>query len=230
MRLRGSENMKEIVKTDEIKLDNNFYPRFKQSWVTVQDYAESMRIGAKFPPIVLGKHWGKFYLIDGFHRLKAYEQNGVKYVETEILKIKNKQQIYIEAVKLNAIHGRPFSFQEKINIAVNLEKMKIAPETITKIIGIGRKKLKQFKVEKISYTPSGNEVILKKPLEHLAGLNLDEEQLNSQEKIIGGLGQAQIINSLIEMIDSETINLNHKIVKRRIKTLYRKLKKLFEVK
>jgi hypothetical protein len=49
--------------------------RVKVDTHTVQDYAEVMREGKKFPPIEVFEIAGQFLLVDGYHRLAAAQRN-----------------------------------------------------------------------------------------------------------------------------------------------------------
>ena len=63
--------IKSEVKLNEVFFDEELYPRSKYSWQTAYDYAQSMRVGAKFPPIILALFNNKKYLVDGKHRIEA---------------------------------------------------------------------------------------------------------------------------------------------------------------
>lgn len=71
---------------------------------TVSDYAEAMKSGKKFPPIVVFTDGKVYWLADGFHRLAAAAQNGEKFIECDL-----RQGKRLDAVKFslgaNAAHG-----------------------------------------------------------------------------------------------------------------------------
>ena len=79
----------------------------------VADYAEAMKDGAKFPPIIVFKENRKpkktkkvpdLYLADGFHRVGAVQKLGLEEIEAEV-----REGGFNEALKFalhaNAVHG-----------------------------------------------------------------------------------------------------------------------------
>ena len=47
--------------------NNEFYPRNKPDWVTVHKYAQAMKSGARFPPIIITKYKDQYTVIDVCH-------------------------------------------------------------------------------------------------------------------------------------------------------------------
>lgn len=62
----------------KLKLDGGTQPRATLDPVLVDDYAEAMKGGAKFPPVVAFYDGSDYWLADGFHRARAAERNGGK--------------------------------------------------------------------------------------------------------------------------------------------------------
>ena len=54
------------IEVGKVKFDESIYPRIQPNWQTTYDYAQSMKTGAKFPPIGVALHRGQFVLIDGY--------------------------------------------------------------------------------------------------------------------------------------------------------------------
>jgi len=68
----------------EIRLDGGTQPRSALDFTAIDDYAEAMAAGVKFPPVVVfhdGKH---YWLADGFHRLKAAFASGFDAIDCEL--------------------------------------------------------------------------------------------------------------------------------------------------
>lgn len=59
---------------DNIRLDGGTQPRAEMRIETVSDYAEAMKNGAEFPPVVVFYDGTDYWLADGFHRLRAWGQ------------------------------------------------------------------------------------------------------------------------------------------------------------
>ena len=78
------------VKTDDIVPDKNIYPRDSIDHKRVSMFEENMRDGFRFDPIHLQKHPdepGKYRILDGAHRFKAYKGIGEKKVKAEIINL-----------------------------------------------------------------------------------------------------------------------------------------------
>lgn len=61
--------------------DKDIYPREKWSTHTIEEYADALRAGAQFPPIILEDGTDK--ILDGVHRWKAYLKYQAEYSEHE---------------------------------------------------------------------------------------------------------------------------------------------------
>lgn len=201
-----------IVKLDEVLLDEELYPRRKESWVTAYGYSQAMKAGSKFPPIVVANHKGKKYLIDGWHRMQAYRKNGVEYADAEVFKAKDRTEMYIEAVRRNATHGRPFTFQERVGIIDKLGKMNVSNETISKIVGIQIEKMESIKIERITNTVTGKTVILKSPMKHFSGHVIQNGEAEVQEQITGVRSQVQLIDMVTNMLEEGAFDMDNPAV------------------
>lgn len=87
-----------LVKISE--LDRNYQTRFALNADTVEEYAEAMKAGEKFPPVtVVGNR-----LTDGYHRVAAAEMLGMKEIEAEIIEGDEKVALSF-ALSANLKHG-----------------------------------------------------------------------------------------------------------------------------
>lgn len=65
-----------FIETSRIRLDGGTQPREAIDEATVADYAEAMRDGADFPPVVVFNDGSAMWLADGFHRFHATRAAG----------------------------------------------------------------------------------------------------------------------------------------------------------
>ncbi len=81
---------------------------------TVEDYSEQVKAGVKFPPLVVfyDKRKDEYYLVDGFHRETAFEWNGIKEYNCEVMEGDLKAAIKY-ALGANAKHGLRRSNEDK---------------------------------------------------------------------------------------------------------------------
>jgi hypothetical protein len=140
---------KQILKIKEIIIDEKLYPRLEYDENTSKRYSLAMESGADFPPIVVAIKNKKFYLVDGLHRLNAYKINKKEVIEVDVLEGLKDKDIFIEAVKRNIIHGRPFSEEDIEEIKITLEDFNLGIEEVSKIVRIPVGKLKPFVAKEI---------------------------------------------------------------------------------
>lgn len=68
----------------QIRLDGGTQPRSALDFAAIDDYAEAMAAGGKFPPAVVFHDGEHYWLADGFHRLKAAFAAGFDTIECEL--------------------------------------------------------------------------------------------------------------------------------------------------
>ena len=67
-----------------IRLDGGTQPRAALDFDAIEDYAEAMGAGAKFPPVTVFYDGTDYWLADGFHRVKAAYAVGHDTIECEV--------------------------------------------------------------------------------------------------------------------------------------------------
>lgn len=111
---------KSSLPIDVIKFDPRIYPRLKPSQEDIERYAELMKSGIEFPPIIVDQH---IRLIDGYHRWKAAQLAGKSSIETETIAVNNDEQALAIACALNAIQGVQLTPEERKKNAIRLYRM-----------------------------------------------------------------------------------------------------------
>ncbi|MBI4905144.1 MAG: ParB/RepB/Spo0J family partition protein [Acidobacteria bacterium] len=74
----------ETLPVANIRLDGGTQPRAALDPDAINDYAKAMSNGAKFPPVTVFYDGERYWLADGFHRVKAAEAAGLKSLECDI--------------------------------------------------------------------------------------------------------------------------------------------------
>ena len=91
-----------------IRTDGGTQPRLELDQELVKDYAEKMRDGAVFPPIVVFHDGSENWLADGFTRFFATKSNGGTSIEAEIRQ-GTLREAKMYAWKANNKQGRPLT-------------------------------------------------------------------------------------------------------------------------
>ncbi len=93
-------NRRAAIKIEDIVLDKRIYPRIGIDHKRVFMFEENMRDGFKFDPIHLQAHpdeLGKYRILDGAHRYKAYKGIGAKEVKAEIINLNGEDPLLYAA-------------------------------------------------------------------------------------------------------------------------------------
>jgi len=96
----------------ELKVDPAIQCREKNDEGVVEEYAEAMKSGAKFPPIVAFEDDTLILVADGFHRYAAAVRAGVKKIEVEV-RSGGRREALLYAAMANVAHGLRHSNADK---------------------------------------------------------------------------------------------------------------------
>lgn len=126
--------MVERIAIDEIKIDREVYPRFRHDSELVNQYRTALEL---LPPIVISRDK---VLIDGYHRLLAYQIEGHKEIPCEISDVSGLD-LRIEAIRRNSTGGKQLSNKEKKENARKLYikyRNELTQEQIAKALSVSQ--------------------------------------------------------------------------------------------
>ena len=92
------------IPIDSIRLDGDTQSRDGVKQDIVNEYADDMREGAIFPPVVIYDDEADKWLSEGFHRLYAARQAGAQEIEAEVRQ-GTKRDAQLNSMRSNATHG-----------------------------------------------------------------------------------------------------------------------------
>jgi hypothetical protein len=96
----------------QIRTDGGTQPRAGLDEATVADYAESVKRGETFPPVVIYFDDTNYWLADGFHRLEAHRVAKKRSIKAEI-RLGTIRDAVLHSVGANATHGLRRSNEDK---------------------------------------------------------------------------------------------------------------------
>ena len=136
-----------LFSLSELTLPEEIYPRVRGEpwWANVHVYAEEMKAGAKFPPILVGQIDDLKIVVDGYHRYLATEKLGIEVILGKLKKYESMTDLLVDAVSANNHHGIRFTPQDKAHIANLLQKHGLEPERISELIRVPFEKNVQCK-------------------------------------------------------------------------------------
>ncbi|MEI6235889.1 MAG: hypothetical protein WCT04_22770, partial [Planctomycetota bacterium] len=107
------------VKLNELRLDGDTQARVATDQGVVDEYAESMKVGATYPPVIAFDDGQHKWLADGFHRYHGRVKAGFEEIEVEI-RDGTQRDAKLFAVGANATHGLRRTNADKRKAAMTL--------------------------------------------------------------------------------------------------------------
>lgn len=214
---------RETVLASELVLDFTLYPRVSVDAQHVAYISDAMRAGAEFPPVIADKKSKR--VIDGFHRIKAtLRLNPDGKVQVEWKTCRNDQEMFLEAVKRNAGHGRTLAMYDRTRCAVVAESLGIDPQRIATALNLTVERIEELRVTRVA-TVSGEAVPLKRTLLHMAGKRMTRAQEKAQAKL-SGMNQVFYANQLITLIEADLLDTENSVLMDALGKLYSLLRKV----
>lgn len=100
------KTMHQKLKLNKLKLNKGLQMRLNGiNQDSVDAYATAMAAGDEFPPIIVFVVDGQNHVVDGFHRVKASEINGVEEIDCEIHHGKYEEALAYATFKANRRNG-----------------------------------------------------------------------------------------------------------------------------
>jgi len=203
------------VEIDKLEVLEDFYPRVSTNWMTTVQYAEAIKRGDVFPPILVGllDGDGKMYLVDGLHRVLAYKHLKFVKVSAIVKKYKDVKELFLDAIKQNIKHGKQLVPRDRAKIIARLEDLGFTLDQISDILRMPIETVEKLRARRV-FRPNGTEVILKKPMadavlrEKEKGKKVTKEKKETvidipseqEQANVAGMGFKEMIKGLIEVL------------------------------
>jgi hypothetical protein len=102
------------MKLNQLTIDGGTQSRVKIIQEAIDEYAEALKGGARFPPVLVYYDGIKYYLTDGFHRFFAHQKAGIRDIEVQIVNGTLRDAI-LRSFSVNSENGRHRSNEDKRN-------------------------------------------------------------------------------------------------------------------
>jgi hypothetical protein len=93
-----------MMRITQIRIDGGTQPRLFLNEAIIDEYAEDMTDGVKFPPVTLFYDGDEYWLADGFRRVVAAAQIDLLEIDADIRQ-GTQQDAVLHSVGANAAHG-----------------------------------------------------------------------------------------------------------------------------
>jgi|WetSurMetagenome_2_1015567.scaffolds.fasta_scaffold280024_1 hypothetical protein len=228
-----------LIAINKIIVDKELYPRDDWNFQTSYGYSQAMIAGAKFPAIVVAMVSGKYYLVDGRHRIEAYKILKKEEIEAEVVIGWTRQRIFEEAIKRNISHGKALTVHEKRVAALRLRNWKYDPSKISELIQVPIDKLENFVAQRLvnaitgetiaeggkktnSYTP----MIVKSGIKNaLTSAPMSMQSIQELQPTVYSGSQLSLLRQLIGIIKAGLLDTDNKQVGKLVKELKELLNK-----
>lgn len=167
----------------ELVEDMAIYPRHAIDEAHVAILADAIRSGVTLPPLVADRATKR--IVDGWHRLRAFRRilGATGTVEVDLRKYASDAELFLDAVALNAAHGRRLDRVDQVRVVMLAERIGITEVRVAAVLHVPAERIPLLRV-RVAKLPNGVEgaipgtrqVALKRPLFHLAGQTLSAGQ------------------------------------------------------
>jgi len=206
--------MKAVIeprRVGDLKLDDNFWPRrlTRIDDVNLGRIREAIRAGKKLPPPRADIK--TLIISDGWHRVTAYKGmfDDDHLIDVELMEYPTKNDILIDAVKINGSHGMALDTKDRIDVILRLRERRVSVRDICEALGITSKAYERY-MKRTLPNQDGELVALPRGAEHLCeiGKPLTREQERQLPKI-GGVEVTRQARMLIAQIRVKTTNFEN---------------------
>jgi hypothetical protein len=218
----------QLVRMPAVELveDLSLYPRLQVDDWYVSRLAEALRSGATLPPIVADRASKR--IVDGFHRRRAALRVHGPTAEVDVLfrDYPDERSLYLDALRLNAHHGKRLSTAEEVRAVLRGQELGIEPRVIADTLAIRVEKLEGLLERKTARGTVEPVVVLKPSFDHLAGQQLTQQQ-ELANKHSGGHQASFYARMLIQLLESGAVDESNRALMERLKKLYELLGKFW---
>jgi hypothetical protein len=155
--------------------DLDFYPRASVDGQWVRELAEAYEAGASFPALVADRKSKR--LVDGWHRRRAILRvDPDAKVDVQWRDYADDAELFADSVACNP-GARRFTTWDYARIRVRSHELGLSEERVATLIRRSPERVRSLPIA-VRRLPGGGslEVPLKRPLRHLSGMEISEEQ------------------------------------------------------
>lgn len=220
------------IELRKLVVDFSLYPRASVDSQQISYLRESDDAGCILPPIVIEKSSNR--IVDGVHRYKMWLR---KYDDKHKIPVIEKSystesELLLDAIRLNAPHGRMLDTHDKAHCIILAEKLHIPDDELASALSLTIEKVGKLKTGRIGELHIGktiSHIPLKNTIRHMSGKSLTKAQSEANQQL-GGMNQVFYVNQVILLLDNNLIDFNNENLISRMIVLKEKLNKLLKTK
>lgn len=101
---KGGDVLSQLIPIKLIKQSSSLQPRANMSTAIIDEYTDSMKAGASFPPVVVFQIGEDLYLVDGYHRFLAVQGAKFDKILADV-RTGTMREAVLYSAGVNATHG-----------------------------------------------------------------------------------------------------------------------------
>ena len=209
------------IKIAELIEDFDLYPRSNIDSAHVANLAHALEAGEELPAIIIDERSKR--IIDGFHRRRALLRilGDQAEIEVEARKYPSEKDMYIDAMRHNARHGKAITGSEQTGAILKAQRLHVSVDMIASSLGLTQERVQtiiQTKVGTIRYArgPANEKIALKRSVHHLKSLT--REQADAMD-MFPGQPQVLLLRQLNKLIETDCIETENSQVIAELKRL-----------
>jgi hypothetical protein len=187
------------VKTESLVLDFTLYPRDEVSAQNVAALVEAYTLGNPVPPILVEAKSRR--VVDGFHRVNALKKMGRTEADVVEKTYKNDGELFADAVRLNAAHGRAFDSDDRKRAVIKLSEFGFDAAATSEIVNVTQEKIAEW-TKGWGTDPENHPVAVKGGLSHFAGRSMTKRQVSVNDGW-SGMQPTFHINRLLDLLRAD---------------------------
>lgn len=204
-------------KVSELVLDFDVYPRGQVDSQHASYIAAAIEAGVEMPPAIIEKKTKR--IVDGAHRHRAIRSvhGDDAMMECVERSYKTEADLLLDAIRLNANHGRILTQFDRTRCITLAAKLSIDDSLLADAMSVNVDKLAELRTDRTA-RDAGLVIPLKRTIRHMAGQSLNKRQVQANSRL-SGMNQAFYVNQLIELIESGLLNTNDPKLMERLELL-----------
>ena len=197
------------LKCSELVFDFDLYPRPNIDAAHVRNIMTALEAGEELPPIVVDEKSKR--IVDGFHRVRAMQRHDKDNATIQAIlhSYASDKALFLEAVRLNAAHGRSLTSYDRAHAIILADKLGIDHDVLAGALRMTLARVNDLRIERSAIAEKLT-VPLKRTIRHMAGRKLSKGQQEANVKLSGmdaGFYVRQVIllleNDLLDPEDEE---------------------------
>lgn len=202
-----------VVAVERVRLDMDVYPRVSVNWMTSLTYANAMRSGSRFPPLLVGRSKGQYVVLDGAHRLDAHRRVGHEAVRVRVTphppgpRKATWRRIAFEANVKNGQRYSPFDVRKAI---LRFREDGCSEEQIARLIRLPVEGIPSFLDGHWVITRDNRTIPLKAPMNAGAASMKDAAEVDAEQGFINSRSVGWLIKELIILFQGGHVDVTGK--------------------